>query len=162
VLDKPMIEEPGSRFNYCSGCSHVLSAIVQQATGTSTLHYAPTNLFEPLGISDVVWETDSRGIANGGWGLKMTPLDLIEECVVPGSDRLSRCRRILRRVRVQLWPAADHGGGRGKSGPGEHPPPGCVSGGGRARGPVELSACWEGDQEAEPVGRLLVWKPYLM
>ena len=33
VLDKPMALPPGSRFNYCSGCSHLLSALLQQTTG---------------------------------------------------------------------------------------------------------------------------------
>lgn len=76
VLDKPMMEEPGSRFNYCSGCSHVLSAIIQQETATSTLDLAEKALFEPLGIVHHTWERDSQGIANGGWGLQMTPREM--------------------------------------------------------------------------------------
>ena len=36
VLDKPMALPPGSRFNYCSGCSHLLSAIAQRTTGMKT------------------------------------------------------------------------------------------------------------------------------
>jgi len=76
VLDTPMAVEPGSRFVYCSGCSHVLSAIVHKATGMNTLEFARTNLFGPLGISDVAWETDSNGIPIGGWGLKIMPRDM--------------------------------------------------------------------------------------
>ena len=76
VLDTPMAVEPGSQFNYCSGCSHVLSAIVQATTGTSTLDFAQAYLFEPLGISDVYWYADPDGIANGGWGLRLTPRDM--------------------------------------------------------------------------------------
>ena len=37
VLSRPMVERPGARFNYNSGCSHVLSAILQEATGMNTL-----------------------------------------------------------------------------------------------------------------------------
>ena len=29
VMDMPMRDQPGGEFNYCSGCSHVLSAIIQ-------------------------------------------------------------------------------------------------------------------------------------
>jgi CubicO group peptidase (beta-lactamase class C family) len=76
VLDTPMAVEPGSQFNYCSGCSHILSAIVQATAGTSTLDFARTYLFEPLGISDVTWYSDPQGIANGGWGLRITPRDM--------------------------------------------------------------------------------------
>ena len=76
MLDRPMIEEPGQRFNYCSGCSFVLSAIVQKTTGTSTLDFAQANLFGPLGIVNPSWEKGSGGIANGGWGLSLTSRDM--------------------------------------------------------------------------------------
>ena len=32
VMDLPMRDQPGDDFNYCSGCSHVLSAIIQAKT----------------------------------------------------------------------------------------------------------------------------------
>jgi CubicO group peptidase (beta-lactamase class C family) len=76
VLDEPMVAAPGKQFNYCSGCSHVLSAILQQATGTDTREFADQYLFQPLGISHVVWDVDSSAIAIGGWGLQLTPRDM--------------------------------------------------------------------------------------
>ena len=76
MLDKPMVELPGLRFNYCSGCSHVLSAIIQQETGQNTRDFARKTLFEPLGITQVDWELDAAGIAIGGWGLQITPRDM--------------------------------------------------------------------------------------
>jgi CubicO group peptidase (beta-lactamase class C family) len=75
VLGRPMVAAPGTAFNYNSGASHVLSAIVQQATGTPTLRYAQKHLFGPLGI-DARWGVDSQGIAIGGWGLQLTPRDM--------------------------------------------------------------------------------------
>lgn len=76
VLDKPMALPPGSRFNYCSGCSHLLSAIVQQTTGMKTRDFASQYLFKLLGITNVDWETDATGIPIGGWGLQLTPRDM--------------------------------------------------------------------------------------
>jgi CubicO group peptidase (beta-lactamase class C family) len=76
VLDKPMTQPPGSGFNYCSGCSHILSAILQQATGMNPRDFAQQYLFQPLGISNVQWDTDAEGIPIGGWGLQMTPRDM--------------------------------------------------------------------------------------
>ncbi len=76
VLDRRMAEEPGSQFNYCSGCSHLLSAIIQETVGMSTLDFARKHLFGPLGISDVYWELEADGIPIGGWGLKMRPRDM--------------------------------------------------------------------------------------
>ncbi len=76
MLDKPMAASPGTDFNYCSGCSHLLSAIVQETTGMKTRDYAEQYLFKPLGIADAKWETDASGIPIGGWGLQLIPRDL--------------------------------------------------------------------------------------
>jgi len=76
VLDLPMSSAPGSRFNYCSGCSHVLSTIVQQTTGMNTRDFAEQYLFEPLGIANARWDVDAEGIPIGGWGLQITPRDM--------------------------------------------------------------------------------------
>jgi CubicO group peptidase (beta-lactamase class C family) len=40
MLDLPLASPPGSTFNYCSGAAHLLSAIVQQATGVSAREFA--------------------------------------------------------------------------------------------------------------------------
>jgi CubicO group peptidase (beta-lactamase class C family) len=76
VLDEPMKEPPGSRFLYCSGCTHVLGAILEQQPGVQTLDFAKKNLFEPLGISDYQWDLDKQGVVLGGFGLHLTPRDM--------------------------------------------------------------------------------------
>jgi CubicO group peptidase (beta-lactamase class C family) len=67
VLDRRMIAEPGARFVYCSPGMHLLSAILQKATGMTALEFARQNLLEPLGIRDVFWPADAQGV-NFGWG----------------------------------------------------------------------------------------------
>ena len=76
MMDMPMSGQPGSKFNYCSGCSHILSAALRQKTGMNTRDFARQVLFEPLGISNYDWSTDSTGIPIGGWGLQLTPRDM--------------------------------------------------------------------------------------
>jgi len=76
VLDLPMREPPGQQFRYCSGCSHLLSAIIQRRTNMNTRDFARQTLFEPLGIHNVTWEQDRQGIPIGGWGLQLTPRDM--------------------------------------------------------------------------------------
>lgn len=76
ILDLPMSGESGEQFSYCSGCSHILSAVVQKAVGLGLRDYADQALFKPLGITDLTWEADSQGIPIGGWGLYMTPRDM--------------------------------------------------------------------------------------
>ncbi len=76
MLDLPMREQPGQQFRYCSGCSHLLSAIIQQRTGMNTRDFAQQALFDPLGIRMATWEHDVQGIPIGGWGLQLTPRDM--------------------------------------------------------------------------------------
>jgi CubicO group peptidase (beta-lactamase class C family) len=76
VLGLPMRDQPGTQFEYCTGCSHVLSAILQQKTGMKTEDFAKKELFEPLGISDFAWDIDRSGVTYGGWGLRITPRDM--------------------------------------------------------------------------------------
>jgi CubicO group peptidase (beta-lactamase class C family) len=76
ILDLPMAEPPGTRFEYCNGASFLLSAIIQETTGLSASEFAETNLFGPLGISDVVWSANPRGISIGWGELRMRPHDM--------------------------------------------------------------------------------------
>ena len=76
VLDRPMLNDPGTLFNYNTGGSNLLSAIVEQTTGINTLEFARTNLFEPMGFSNVFWYRDQNGIYRGGDGLRLTPRDM--------------------------------------------------------------------------------------
>jgi hypothetical protein len=53
----------------------LLSAILQQATGMTTLEYAKENLFKPLGIQNVYWASDPQGYARGWGDLALHPRD---------------------------------------------------------------------------------------
>jgi CubicO group peptidase (beta-lactamase class C family) len=76
ILDRPMAAEPGSVTNYSNGDSHLLSAILQKATGRTALDFARKRLFELLGISDVAWDSDSQGRSIGSAALQMRPVDM--------------------------------------------------------------------------------------
>ncbi|MBW2366122.1 MAG: serine hydrolase, partial [Deltaproteobacteria bacterium] len=65
MIDLPMAEVPGTRFEYCNGASFLLSAILQEQTGMNALSFAKENLFVPLGISDVRWPSNPQGITVG-------------------------------------------------------------------------------------------------
>ena len=48
MLDLPMAEPPGTRFEYCNGASFLLSAIIQETTGMSASAFAEaTSLWPP-------------------------------------------------------------------------------------------------------------------
>lgn len=76
MLDLPMREEPGSRFEYCSGGMHLLSDAITSATGLSALAFAQRELFDPLGITNVAWPADSQGVSHGWGDLHLEPRDM--------------------------------------------------------------------------------------
>lgn len=76
TLDRKTVWEPGTHFVYCNLGMHLLSPILQNATGMKALDFARQNLFEPLGIRNVIWENDPQGY-NHGWGdLYLHPHDM--------------------------------------------------------------------------------------
>ena len=76
TLNLPMVAKPGVKWDYNTDSTHLLSAILQKVTGQSALAFAQTQIFTPLGITDVAWSTDANGVNIGGSALKMTPRDL--------------------------------------------------------------------------------------
>lgn len=70
-LAKSVDAQPGSRFQYDSMCTFMLSAIVQRVTGQTMLEYLKKKLFGPMHITVADWETSPDGINTGGWGLRV-------------------------------------------------------------------------------------------
>jgi CubicO group peptidase (beta-lactamase class C family) len=78
VLDLPVAQKAGSYFEYCNGGSFLLSAILQETTGETAYAYAQEHLFDPLGISDVVWPASPDGISIGWGEMRMRPHDMLK------------------------------------------------------------------------------------
>jgi CubicO group peptidase (beta-lactamase class C family) len=76
VLDRPMAEKPGSRFEYSNCVTFLLSAIIQETTKQSTFDFMKKNLFNPLGITDVKWATAPGGINVGYGNMWLAPHDM--------------------------------------------------------------------------------------
>ena len=76
VLDQPTVATPGNEYSYNSGISHVLSGIVQKASGVRADSFALQHLFTPLGIDYYYWPIDDNGVAIGGTGVRLTPRDM--------------------------------------------------------------------------------------
>ena len=75
TLDRKVVSEPGAEFVYCSPGMHLLSAILQKATGMTALEFARLHLFGPLGIRDVIWPADAQGFNHGWGGIRVHPHD---------------------------------------------------------------------------------------
>ncbi|MGV7223964.1 MAG: serine hydrolase domain-containing protein [Nitrospinales bacterium] len=76
MIDLPMIEKPGTHFEYCNGASFLLAAILQKQTGMNALSFAEKYLFGPLGIDEIEWPSNPQGITIGWGQLRMRPRDM--------------------------------------------------------------------------------------
>ncbi len=76
VLDKPMVTSPGTIFNYNSGSSHLLSAIIQEVYGDTMEAFAKKFLFSALNITNYIWQKDPQGITQGDTFLSLTARDM--------------------------------------------------------------------------------------
>ncbi len=68
--------DPGTRFEYNSMNSYMLSAIVTEITGKTLFDFCKERIFDPMGIKRVLWESCPQSITLGGWGLYMRIEDM--------------------------------------------------------------------------------------
>jgi CubicO group peptidase (beta-lactamase class C family) len=76
TIDRPMSEEPGTRWNYSSGASALLAYVFRQATKTDIEEYGARHLFAPLGIERWFWKRSPTGLADTEGGLYLEARDL--------------------------------------------------------------------------------------
>jgi CubicO group peptidase (beta-lactamase class C family) len=76
MLEKPLINPPGTKFLYCGGLSELLSAIIRNLTGLQADKFAEQTLFSTLGIADYQWWHLNDGLASASGGLRLRARDL--------------------------------------------------------------------------------------
>ena len=66
ILEMPLIDEPGTNFNYSSGNMIVLGELIRNATNMSINDFSQKYLFEPLAIDSSDWAVQfGNGVDNG-------------------------------------------------------------------------------------------------
>ncbi len=76
IFNLPVVAEPGTEFSYSTGNTHLLAAILEQATGMGLYDFAKENLFAPLGMRTARIDTDPQGIGDGGNGIWLNVYDM--------------------------------------------------------------------------------------
>jgi CubicO group peptidase (beta-lactamase class C family) len=76
IMEKRIVKEPGSAWNYNSGGSQLLSVIMQKEIGRPLRAFAQERLFGPLGIESPTWWESNDGYLTAGWGLHLSLYDL--------------------------------------------------------------------------------------
>ena len=75
-LDRPMIRDPGTYFQYDSGGVILMSSMLKNRTGLHADGYAKKYLFEPLAITEVRWFKNKEGHPHTGGGLILLSQDM--------------------------------------------------------------------------------------
>lgn len=99
VLRQPLVSPPGSRMEYSTGNTHLLSAILTRVSGTSTWHFAQETLADPLGFELARWTRDPQGVYLGGNNMLLTPRQMLAF----GELYLHRGRAQDRQIVPEAW-----------------------------------------------------------
>ena len=107
TIDRPMSEEPGTRFNYNSGASELLAYVFRKATKMDVEEYGARHLFAPLGIDRWYWKRIPMGLADTEGGLYLEARDLAKIWYLFLKDGIWDGRQVVSRdwVRRSVTPA---------------------------------------------------------
>jgi CubicO group peptidase (beta-lactamase class C family)/pimeloyl-ACP methyl ester carboxylesterase len=101
VLSQTMADEPGKKFNYSGGCSQLLAAVVEKATGLPVDKFLETNLFIPLGIEKYTWFKIVDGRPSGASGLRLRSRDMAKFGLVYMNDGKWKGKQVIPSSLVQ-------------------------------------------------------------
>jgi len=116
----PAEEEPGKRFLYSTGETHLLGVLVSAATHQSLSNYLSSKIWKPYGMEqDATWSLNRTGQELAGCCLQMTLRDFARfgqfvledgringESIVPG-----HWFKTATQIQVPLWPGGGYGYG---------------------------------------------------
>ncbi len=90
ALSAQLNDPPGSKFFYNNKATNLLAGIVQKASGIRMDHYLKAKLFDPLGMKDYLWLTDSflhhynsTGIQDTAYLRQGNPIAMAELLITP-------------------------------------------------------------------------------
>lgn len=116
----PAEAEPGKKYNYSTGETHLLGALISSATHQSLSHYLSSKIWIPYGMEQTAtWRLDRTGQEMAGCCLQMLLRDLgrfgqfvLEDGIINGEsivpvDWFSKATQI----QMPLWPGGGYGFG---------------------------------------------------
>jgi CubicO group peptidase (beta-lactamase class C family) len=77
ILERPLVNEPGTSYTYSGGNMIILGEIIRNATKMGIDEFSQKYLFDPMGIDSSNWVMRfENGVIETGGGLKITPRDM--------------------------------------------------------------------------------------
>ncbi len=95
ALRRPLVDRPGGEMIYSTGTTHLLGAILTNATGQSLRTYAQDRLFDPLGLRIRSWQQAPTGRYFGGNNMSLTPRGMLRFGQLYLNDGRIRGQQIL-------------------------------------------------------------------
>ena len=95
VLERDLTYEPGQRWTYSGGTTHLLGVILERRTGRPLEEYAREVLFQPLGIRHYEWRGDFGGMPAPASGLRFLPRDFLKLGILFANDGQWNGRQII-------------------------------------------------------------------
>lgn len=95
VLERDLTSEPGKRWTYSGGTTHLLGVILERSTGKPLEDYVREVLFQPLGIERFEWRGDFGGIPAPASGLRLLPRDFLKLGILFANEGRSNGRQII-------------------------------------------------------------------
>jgi CubicO group peptidase (beta-lactamase class C family) len=76
VLNKALMDDPGTSFNYAGGSQILLGEIIKNATKMNIDEFSGKYLFEPLGIAPYYWAQYANGVIDAAGSIRIKPRDM--------------------------------------------------------------------------------------
>jgi len=113
VLDRPMVEEPGTKWVYNGGATAIIARLIADGTGKPIDQYAKEKLFDPLGIADSDWIKGADGVPSAASGLRLTTHGLAAIGQMVMNDGVSNGKQVVPAtwINAMLTPHATAEGG---------------------------------------------------
>ncbi|GGK40265.1 serine hydrolase [Pilimelia terevasa] len=92
ILSRP---RSGTRFNYSTGNTHVLSAMLKAVTGKSTCEFAAETVLGGLEIAPERWARDPQQVSAGGFNVYLTARELTRFGQLYLDNGMYRGKRVL-------------------------------------------------------------------
>lgn len=113
ILEKPLVDEPGTSFTYSGGNTIVLGEIIRNATNMYIDEFSTRYLFEPLGIDASNWTVRyTNGVIEAAGSLEIKPRAMVKIGVTFLNDGVWNGEQIVSEewVEKSATPYADNKG----------------------------------------------------
>ena len=116
----PAEAEPGKKFNYSTGVTHLLGALISSATHQSLSHYLSSKIWIPYGMEQTAtWRLDRTGQEMAGCCLQMRLRDfgrfgqfVLEDGYINGKSIVpDDWFKKATQIQISLWPGGGYGYG---------------------------------------------------